>query len=67
MCVPVVTSLLAQFCSAWGGGHYGSHWPRIDLLFYWDTHTHKLSLNHTHTHSLLDFNFTLQQSLGADG
>lgn len=50
MCVAVVTSLLAQFASAWGGRHYGSHRPHIDLLFYWDAHTQTISPSWTHTH-----------------
>lgn len=80
MCVAVVTSLLAQFCGAWGATLWlppASYWPSV-LLGHTHTHTHKLSLNHrhthtymqasthTHTHVLPDFNFTLQQSPGAD-
>lgn len=38
-----------------GGRHYGSHRPLIDLLFYWDTHTHTnyLSIIDTHTHTYM--------------
>lgn len=47
MCAAAVTSLLAQFSRAWGGDIMA---PTGLLLTFCSagTHTHKLSLNHTH-------------------
>lgn len=52
MCVAVVTSLLAQFCGAWGATLWlppASYWPSV-LLGHTHTHTNYLSIIDTHTH-----------------